>query len=240
MLKLENITISYGPIQAVQGIDINVPQGSIVALIGPNGSGKSTILKSISGLAKVNDGNIWLDDKEITRIPIERRVKLGIAQVLEGRRIFRGLTVEENLELSLAFRIKLSKHEKKKKIEEVYEKFPILKEKRNVTTGTLSGGQLQILIFASATIVDPKLLLLDEPSLGLAPLMVKEIYEITKQLNNLGVTVLLAEQMASLALEVADHAYILERGKIKHHGKVTDLVNEFGKEGLASAYLGSV
>lgn len=239
MLRLENISISYGPIQAVQDIDITVPKGSIVALIGPNGSGKSTILKSISGLTNVNGGKIWLDDKEITKIPIERRVKMGIAQVLEGRRIFRGLKVEENLELAIAFRIKVTKQERKNRIEEVYEKFPILKEKRNVITGTLSGGQLQTLIFASATIVNPKLLLLDEPSLGLAPLMVKEIYGITEQLNQLGVTVLLAEQMAALALDVADYAYILERGRIMHHGTVTDLVNEFGKEGLASAYLGN-
>lgn len=238
MLKLEKVSVSYGSINALVDIDIVVPEGKVVALIGANGSGKSTLLKSISGLVPMKQGKMQFDNTDISNIRIEKRAKMGIAHVLEGRRIFRNLTIEENLRLAMQFRQKLSQKERNRLIGEVYEKFKLLSERKNELAGGLSGGQLQILIFAVATICKPKVLLLDEPSLGLAPLMVKQVYEIVNSLNQEGVTILLAEQLATFALEVSDYAYVLDKGKIIESGESAYLKKELGKEGLAKAYLG--
>lgn len=238
MLQLKNVSVSYGPIDALVNVSIDVPKGSIVSLIGTNGAGKSTLLKSISGINLVKDGSVIFNEQEINQHTIETRSKMGISHVLEGRRIFRNLSIEDNLELAVQFRNTLSRKEKRKLVESELNKYPLLKNRRNEKAGRLSGGQLQLLIFSVATICKPEVLLLDEPSLGLAPLMVQEIYDIVKQLNNDGVTILLAEQLATFALEVSDYAYVLDKGVIVQSGESKKLESEYGKEGLVKAYLG--
>lgn len=238
LLEIKDVSVSYGAIQAVRQANLAVSESSIVALLGPNGAGKSSLLNAISGLAPVVEGRIIFDGVDITDLTTEKRAKMGISEVLEGRRIFRSLTVEENLLLATTFRCAGGRHERREAIERTYDQFSILSERRKKKAASLSGGQLQILIFAVATISDPKLLLLDEPSLGLAPLMVKEIYSIVEQLNKQGTTILLAEQLASVALGAASYAYILERGKVSTEGTSSSLKGELGQRGLASSYLG--
>lgn len=238
MLKLESTSVEYGPIRALSEVSIEVSEGQVVALMGPNGAGKSSLLGSISGLAPVSSGTVTLEDHDITGLSVERRSRMGISTVLEGRRIFRDLTVEENLQLASNFRLTASKREKLHVIEEIYNQFPLLKERQREKAAKLSGGQLQLLIFAVATVTRPKLLLLDEPSLGLAPLMVKEIYEVVKNLNEQGVTIVLAEQLAPLALQTASYAYILNQGTVAMEGNTESLKDELDRKGLASTYLG--
>lgn len=238
MLRLEGASVEYGPIRAIDEVSIEVSEGQVVALMGPNGAGKSSLLASISGLAQVSRGTVTLEGQDITGLSVERRAKMGISTVLEGRRIFRDLTVEENLQLAGNFRLKATRREKSQVVEEIYSQFPLLKERQREKAAKLSGGQLQLLIFAVATAARPKLLLLDEPSLGLAPLMVKEIYEVVKNLNEQGVTIILAEQLAPLALQTASYAYILNQGAVAMEGTAKSLKGELDEKGLASTYLG--
>jgi branched-chain amino acid transport system ATP-binding protein len=238
LLQLQNVYVSYGSIDAIVNIDIEVPKGKIVALIGSNGAGKSTVLKSISGISSIKQGTIRYEEMNISSLSIEKRAQMGIGHVLEGRRVFRNLSIEDNLRLAIHFRKKMSRKMQDQLIQETYEKFELLGQRKKEKAGGLSGGQLQLLIFAIASICKPKILLLDEPSLGLSPLMVKQVYEIVKSFNKEGMTILLAEQMATFALEVADYAYVLDKGSVVKFGETEYLRRDYGKEGLAKAYLG--
>lgn len=233
MLELKNLQVNYGGIKALQGISIKVPDNSIVALVGANGAGKSTTLKSIMGIAKKAGGRIIYNDKDITSMKTMDIIKRGIALSPEGRKVFPNLTVAENLIIG-AYTIT-----DKKKIEanmhRAYELFPILKERSWQKAGTLSGGEQQMLAVARAMMVDPEVLMLDEPSLGLAPLIVNDIFKIVKQIHGFGNSILLVEQNAKKALEVADYAYVLETGKIVLEGEGKVLLND---KRVQEAYLG--
>ncbi len=234
MLKIENLHVSYGGIRALRGISLEVPDGKIVTLIGANGAGKSTTLRTISGLVKADSGSITYDGEELLGKPIYKILEMGIAQVPEGRRVFTNLTVRENLKIGAYLRS--DKEQIEKDLEWVYELFPRLKERDWQLAGTLSGGEQQMLAVARALMSKPKVLMMDEPSLGLAPLVVKGIFDIIRQINAQGVTVLLIEQNANMALKIADYAYVLETGKIGLSGTGRELlVNEDVKR----AYLGS-
>lgn len=242
MLNIKNITVNYGPISALKGVSLEVKKGQITAIIGANGSGKSTLLNSISGLLEISSGEIYFENKLIHNIPVEERVKLGIAHVLEGRRLFKDQTVHDNLLIGLHFRNKNKKSIKNgmERINEVYERFPILKEKRNQLAGTLSGGQQQLLIISMALLSNPKLLILDEPSLGLAPIIVDQVYQYLQELKNEGVTIVVSEQLAALALRIADYGYVLEHGKVVLSGDRDYLQSLLDSEQLSSVYLGKV
>ena len=234
MLKIENLHVSYGGIRALRGISLEVPDGKIVTLIGANGAGKSTTLRTISGLVKADSGSITYDGEEMLGKPIYKILEMGIAQVPEGRRVFTNLTVRENLKIGAYLRS--DKEQIEKDLEWVYELFPRLKERDWQLAGTLSGGEQQMLAVARALMSKPKVIMMDEPSLGLAPLVVKDIFDIIRQINAQGVTVLLIEQNANMALKIADYAYVLETGKIGLSGTGRELlVNEDVKR----AYLGS-
>ena len=234
MLKIENLHVSYGGIRALRGISLEVPDGKIVTLIGANGAGKSTTLRTISGLVKADSGSIIYDGEELLGMPIYRILEKGIAQVPEGRRVFTNLTVRENLKIGAYLRN--DKEQIEKDLEWVYELFPRLKERDWQLAGTLSGGEQQMLAVARALMSKPKLIMMDEPSLGLAPLVVKGIFDIIREINAQGVTVLLIEQNANMALKIADYAYVLETGRIGLTGTGRELlVNEDVKK----AYLGS-
>ncbi|MBQ3701611.1 MAG: ABC transporter ATP-binding protein [Oscillospiraceae bacterium] len=234
MLKIENLHVSYGGIRALRGISLEVPDGKIVTLIGANGAGKSTTLRTISGLVKADSGSITYDGEELLGKPIYKILEMGIAQVPEGRRVFTNLTVRENLKIGAYLRS--DKEQIEKDLEWVYELFPRLKERDWQLAGTLSGGEQQMLAVARALMSKPKVIMMDEPSLGLAPLVVKDIFDIIRQINAQGVTVLLIEQNANMALKIADYAYVLETGKIGLSGTGRELlVNEDVKR----AYLGS-
>lgn len=232
-LKLNNITVSYGSIKALKGINITVESGKIVALLGSNGAGKTTTLKAISGLVGVEKGSIELYGKDITKLSPEKIAKEKVIQSPEGRQIFVDITVEENLRVG-AFTVKNSK-EIKQNFEKVYRYFPVLKERANQVAGTLSGGEQQMLAIGRALMGSPKVLLLDEPSLGLAPLIVKAIFEIVKEINSEGTTVLIIEQNALQTLKIADYAYVLEVGNINIQGKASELIKDTR---LIDAYLG--
>lgn len=232
-LNIENLEVSYGNIRALKGINIKVPKGEIVALLGANGAGKTTTLKAISGIVEAERGCIQLFDQEITNKSAEKITALGIIQSPEGRQVFPDLTVEENLKIG-AFTVK-SKEEIKKNFERVYRYFPRLEERKKQVAGTLSGGEQQMLAIARALMASPKVLLLDEPSLGLAPLIVKDIFEIVKEINNEGTTVLIIEQNALQTLKIADYAYVLEVGEINMEGKASELIKD---KRLIEAYLG--
>lgn len=232
-LKLNNISVSYGNIKALKGVDIDVPEGKIVALLGSNGAGKTTTLKAISGVVPVESGKIELYGKEITNLSSEKITKSRVVQSPEGRQIFADITVEENLRVG-AFTLNDSK-EIKSNFERVYRYFPVLKERAKQIAGTLSGGEQQMLAIARALMASPKVLLLDEPSLGLAPLIVKNIFEIVKEINSEGTTVLIIEQNALQTLKIADYAYVLEVGNISMKGKAKDLIKD---SRLIEAYLG--
>lgn len=233
MLELRNLQVNYGGIKALQGISIKVPDNSIVALVGANGAGKSTTLKSIMGIAKKAGGQIIYNDKDITAMKTMDIIKQGIALSPEGRKVFPNLTVAENLIIG-AYTVS-----DKKKIDantqRAYELFPILKERSWQKAGTLSGGEQQMLAVARAMMVDPEVLMLDEPSLGLAPLIVNDIFKIVKQIHEFGNSILLVEQNAKKALEVADYAYVLETGKIVLEGEGKVLLND---KRVQEAYLG--
>lgn len=221
MLKVENLHVSYGMIEAVKGIDFEIRDGEIVALIGANGAGKTTTMHTISGLLKAKEGKISLDDKDITKIPADKLVGMGIVQVPEGRHVFAQQSVEENLELGAYLR--KDKEGIKNDLAHVYELFPRLLERKNQLAGTLSGGEQQMLAMGRALMSSPKVLLLDEPSMGLSPLLVKEIFEIIKEINKSGTTVFVVEQNAKMALEIADRAYVMETGKIALSGTGKEL-----------------
>ena len=232
MLQLYNVETFYGGIQALKGIHISVEKGEIVTLIGSNGAGKSTTLKSISGLAKVKTGSIVFDGKEISNKPAHETTLLGIAHVPEGRRIFPRLTVKENL-LMGAFSVK-NKHVIGERMEQAFHYFPKLKDRLDQKGGTMSGGEQQMLAIARALMMKPNLLMLDEPSMGLAPIVVEQIFEIIKELNEEGITILLVEQNAYQALQIANRGYVIQTGEIKLKGKGHELLTN---DEVREAYL---
>lgn len=233
MLKIENLTVCYGGIEALKGISLEVPEGSIVTLIGANGAGKSTTLRSIMGLVKVKSGKITYQGEDITGLKTSEIVARGITLVPEGRRVFPNLTVLENLMIGAYLRN--NKEEIKKDLAWVYELFPRLKERSWQLAGTLSGGEQQMLAVGRALMSRPKILMMDEPSLGLAPMIVKNIFSIIQQIHDNGVTILLIEQNANAALHIADWGYVLETGKIVLSGRGKDLLEN---EDVKAAYLG--
>ena len=232
MLQLNNVETFYGGIQALKGINVSVEKGEIVTLIGSNGAGKSTTLKSISGLVKVNKGAIFYKEVEISNKPAHETTLLGIAHVPEGRRIFPRLTVRENLLIG-AFAEK-NKHLIQQRMERVFQYFPKLKDRLEQKGGTMSGGEQQMLAIGRALMMDPVLLMLDEPSMGLAPIIVEQIFEIIKELNKEGITILLVEQNAYQALQIADRGYVIQTGEIKLQGIGQDLIKN---EEVREAYL---
>ena len=233
MLKIENLQVAYGGIQALRGIDMEVPDGKIVTLIGANGAGKSTTLRTISGLVKASAGSITYDGAELLGKPIHQILASGIAQVPEGRRVFANLTVLENLKAGAYLRS--DKEGIEKDIQWVYELFPRLQERSWQLSGTLSGGEQQMLAVGRGLMSRPKVLMMDEPSLGLAPLVVQGIFDIIREINRQGVTILLIEQNANMALKTADLAYVLETGRITMKGTGAELLAD---ESVKEAYLG--
>ena len=236
MLKIENLHSYYGAIEALKGVDITVPDGKICCIIGANGAGKTTLLKSISGMVK-HTGSITWNDVDISKASSKAVNKHGIIHVPEGRLVFPQLTVYENLEVgTISWHGFLGRKPYNEDIEKVFELFPRLKERRNQQAWSLSGGEQQMLAIGRGLMARPKLLMLDEPSMGLAPLVVEEVFEKVIEINKQGTPILLIEQNARLALEVSDYAYILEQGKIKFEGKSKDLQND---ERILQAYLGN-
>ncbi|MBE6019037.1 MAG: ABC transporter ATP-binding protein [Clostridiales bacterium] len=232
VLTVDNINVYYGAIHALKGISLDVNRGEIVTLIGANGAGKSTTLHTISGLLRSRTGSIEFLESSIAHTPAHKIVSMGISHVPEGRRIFQGMTVEENLQMG-AFVTK--KDRIAHNLEYVYEQFPRLKERTTQIAGTLSGGEQQMLAMGRALMSDPELLMLDEPSMGLAPILVDQIFEIIKNLNKAGTTILLVEQNAQMALSVADRAYVIETGRITLSGTGEELAKS---EEVKKAYLG--
>ena len=232
ILRVDNMNVYYGAIHAVKGISFNVNEGEIVTLIGANGAGKTTTLQTVSGLLHSKTGSIEFCGENIGHIPAHKLVEKGMAQVPEGRRIFQQMSVEENLEMG-AYTQKKSGIDAD--IEMVYEKFPRLKERHRQIAGTLSGGEQQMLAIGRALMSHPKLLMLDEPSMGLAPIIVEQIFEIIQELHKAGTTILLVEQNAQMALSVADRAYVLETGKIALTGTGAELA---ASDSVRKAYLG--
>lgn len=233
MLEVKDLEVYYGAIHAVKGISLRVEDGQIVTLIGSNGAGKSTTLHTISGLIKPRSGNILFDGMDITGTPAHKIVASGLVQVPEGRHVFANMSVMENLDMGAYLRKDKDGIEKDKK--KVFELFPRLFERKNQLSGTLSGGEQQMLAMGRALMERPRVLLLDEPSMGLAPLLVKEIFSIIKTINEEGTTVLLVEQNANMALSIADYAYVLETGRITLSGPAADLS---ASEAVRKAYLG--
>ena len=232
MLKVENINVYYGAIHAIKGVSFEVNDGEIVTLIGANGAGKSTTLQTISGLLHSPTGSITFQGENIASVPAPKLVSKGLAQVPEGRRIFLNMTVEENLEMGAYTR---PSSEVEPHLARVYDLFPRMKERRRQVAGTLSGGEQQMLAMGRALMSDPKLIMLDEPSMGLAPILVEQIFAIIKELHKVGTTILLVEQNAQMALSVADRGYVLETGKIVSSGTGSELLND---ESVKKAYLG--
>lgn len=233
MLQVEKLVVNYGVINAVKGVSFNINQGEIVSLIGANGAGKTTILKTISGLLKPKSGKIVYENQEIQRQKAPKVVAEGISQVPEGRHIFPGLSVMENLQMG-AFLIK-DREKVKQSFDEVFERFPILKQRKNQDAATLSGGEQQMLAMGRALMARPKLILLDEPSMGLAPIFINEIFDIIKEINNHGTTVLLIEQNAKKALSISDRGYVLSTGNVQLTGSGEELL---ANEEVQKAYLG--
>jgi branched-chain amino acid transport system ATP-binding protein len=234
-LEINDIHVYYGKIEAIKGITVTVNQGEIVTLIGANGAGKTTTLKTVSGLRKVSTGSIIFDGQDITSVPAHERVELGISQVPEGRGIFPGMTLMENLEIGKYFR-KNRDAEMNEDLERVFHLFPRLKERVKQAGGTLSGGEQQMLAIGRALMARPKVLLLDEPSMGLAPMMIQNIFNIITEINKTGTTILLVEQNAQQALQRAHRAYILETGNVVKEAKASDLLND---PAVRAAYLGT-
>ena len=233
LLTIENLEVFYGVINAIKGISFEVNEGEIIALIGANGAGKTTILNTITGLVPAKSGSIKFEDKDLLKTPAHKIVSMGIAHVPEGRRIFQQLTVFENLKLGAYTR--KDKKEIVDTLELVYERFPRLKERRTQIAGTLSGGEQQMLAMGRALMSHPKIILMDEPSMGLSPLYVTEIFDIIRSVNESGTTVLLVEQNAKKALSIANRAYVLETGKIVLSGDAHELMNN---DSVKKAYLG--
>lgn len=233
LLEINNLEVHYGVIQALKGISFEVNEGEIIALIGANGAGKTTTLHTISGILQASSGNIIYDGKDITKVQAHKIVNLGISQVPEGRRIFAQLSVLENLKLG-AF-IRKDKDGIEEDLRNIYERFPRLEERKNQLAGTLSGGEQQMLAMGRALMSRPRIILMDEPSMGLSPIYVSEIFDIIKSINKDGTTVLLVEQNAKKALSIADRAYVLETGMIALSGDAKDLMNN---DTVKKAYLG--
>lgn len=234
-LEIKDLRVHYGKIEAIKGVSVVVNQGEIVTLIGANGAGKTTILKTISGLRPVTSGQILFDGEDISKVPAHERVNLGLSQAPEGRGIFPGMTVLENLEMG-KYNRKDRKAEMKEDLEMIYHLFPRLLERSSQAGGTLSGGEQQMLSIGRALMARPKVLLLDEPSMGLAPQMIANIFRIITEINKQGVTILLVEQNAQQALQRADRAYVLEIGKVVKEAKASDLLND---PAVRAAYLGT-
>ena len=234
MLKVNNINLYYGVIHAIKDISLEVKQGEIVTLIGANGAGKTSTLRAISGLEAIKSGSITFKESELNKIPANKIVSLGLSHVPEGRRVFSQLTVRENLELGAYLR--KDKKGIKEDMEMVFSKFPRLKEREKQQSGTLSGGEQQMLAIGRALMNRPEMLILDEPSMGLAPLIVKDIFNTIVEINKSGTTILLVEQNANMALSIADRAYVLETGCIVKSGDAKELLND---DSIKSAYLGA-
>ena len=224
LLEIKDLEVNYGVIKAIKGVSFDVNEGEIIALIGANGAGKTTILHTITGLIQAKKGSIVFDGKELTKTPPHKIVSMGMAHVPEGRRIFQQLSVLENLKLGAYTR--KDKSEIASTLKMVYERFPRLEERKNQVAGTLSGGEQQMLAMGRALMSKPRIILMDEPSMGLSPLLVSEIFDIIKVINESGTTVLLVEQNAKKALSIADRAYVLETGKITLSGDAKDLIND--------------
>lgn len=235
MLEVKDLHVYYDNIHALKGISLKVKKGEVVSLIGANGAGKTTTLQTISGLIQAREGEVIFEGKDITKVECHKICKMGIAQVPEGRRVFARLPVKDNLKLG-AFTVDDTPENLEKDRAKFYEVFPRMAERKNQLAGTLSGGEQQMLAMGRALMSRPKLLILDEPSMGLSPLFVKEIFSVIKRLKDAGTTILLVEQNAKMALSVADYAYVIETGKITMEGKAKDLLNNAD---VKKAYLGA-
>ena len=233
LLKVEDLHVSYGMIQAIKGISFEVNKGEVIALIGANGAGKTTILHTITGLISPERGKVYLEDRDITKVPGHKIVTLGMAHVPEGRRVFANLTVLQNLKMGAYTR--KDKSEIAETLQMVYSRFPRLEERKNQLAGTLSGGEQQMLAMGRALMSHPQIILMDEPSMGLSPIFVNEIFSIIEEVSKSGTTVLLVEQNAKKALSIADRAYVLETGKIVLEGKASELLTN---DSIKKAYLG--
>lgn len=233
MLEVKDLEVYYGMIQAIKGISFEVNKGEVIALIGANGAGKTTTLHTITGLLSPKKGSVMFEGKDITKIPAHKIVSMGIAHVPEGRRVFADLSVYENLKLGAYTR--KDKENLNKDLESIYERFPRLAERKNQSAGTLSGGEQQMLAMGRALMSKPSIILMDEPSMGLSPILVNEIFDIIESISKSGTTVLLVEQNAKKALSIADRAYVLETGKIVTSGKASELLED---DSIKKAYLG--
>ena len=234
MLEVNDIKVYYGMIQAIKGVSFHVDEGEVIALIGANGAGKTTTLQTLTGILSPKSGSIVFEGKDLTRTPAHKIVEMGMAHVPEGRRVFAQLSVLQNLMMGAYTR--KDKEEIAQTLETVFDRFPRLKERQNQTAGTLSGGEQQMLAMGRALMSKPRIILMDEPSMGLSPLLVQEIFSIIKEVNAQGITVLLVEQNAKMALKVANRAYVLETGKIKLSGDAQELLHN---DEVRKAYLGA-
>lgn len=235
LLELKDLTVSYGRIEAVRGISLTVDEGELVTLIGANGAGKTTTMRAISGIRQLSRGSVWFDGKDISRMKAHERVLAGIVQAPEGRGVFPGMTVVENLEMGAYARLFPTKAEHDETLARVYELFPRLHERRDQVGGTLSGGEQQMLAIGRALMARPRLLLLDEPSMGLAPMVIQQIFRIITEINSAGTTILLVEQNAQQALSRSHRAYILETGEVVTSGAGKELLAD---PAVKQAYLG--
>lgn len=233
MLEVKDIEVYYGVIQAIKGISFEVNEGEVIALIGANGAGKTTTLHTITGLLSPKKGSVTFEGQDITKVPAHKIVSLGMAHVPEGRRVFAELTVYQNLKMGAYTR--MDKAEIEETLQMVYKRFPRLEERKNQLAGTLSGGEQQMLAMGRALMYHPKIILMDEPSMGLSPILVNEIFDIIKEVSASGTTVLLVEQNAKKALSIADRAYVLETGKIVLEGDAKEMMND---DSIKKAYLG--
>jgi branched-chain amino acid transport system ATP-binding protein len=232
MLEVDGLTSHYGRIQAIKGVSLRIAAGELVALVGANGAGKTTLLRTVSGVQPATGGSVRFDGADITHAPPDKRVRLGIAQVPEGRQVFTPLSVEDNLRLGAYTR---PRDEAEADIERAFQLFPVLRERRGALAGTLSGGQQQMLAIGRALMARPRLLLLDEPSMGLAPFLVEEIFAVIADLKRRGTTVFLVEQNANAALAIADRGYVVETGRVVHKGTGAELL---ASDAVRRAYLG--
>lgn len=233
MLEVKDLEVYYGVIQAIKGVSFHVDKGEVIALIGANGAGKTTTLHTVTGLLAPKKGSVVFEGQDITKIPAHKIVSLGMAHVPEGRRVFAELSVYENLKMGAYTR--KDKTEIEENLQHIYERFPRLKERKNQMAGTLSGGEQQMLAMGRALMSKPKIILMDEPSMGLSPILVNEIFDIIQEVSKSGTTVLLVEQNAKKALSIADRAYVLETGQISLEGKAEDLLSD---DSIKKAYLG--
>ena len=233
MLEIKDLEVYYGMIQAIKGVSFEVSEGEVIALIGANGAGKTTILHTITGLLEAKKGSVMFNGTDITKVPAHRIVTMGMAHVPEGRRVFANLTVLQNLKMGAYTR--KDKTEIEETLKTIYKHFPRLEERQNQLAGTLSGGEQQMLAMGRALMSHPKIILMDEPSMGLSPIFVNEIFDIIKEVSASGTTVLLVEQNAKKALSISDRAYVLETGKIVLEGKADELLNN---DSIKKAYLG--